>query len=204
MSILKTIKKNNVLRGICLDVYTIIDKFPGLTVGEIYRRYKAKYPHTDRSRAELAKRVNELMNWGAITATGDTICSVSGRKAQVWKVTGKLPERSPKLENLRSPLKESVTDPRQEALKIAEEVKQIVDKAIPMAEELEKHCSLITSSLKSGLLPLSTLNQMLKEQEVLATKTYLFGGKRKRAKARERADSLYFAISTLEYARDNL
>jgi hypothetical protein len=86
-------KNNNALRGIALDVFGIVCQTPGLTGGEIFRAYESKHPASavGRSRNEIAKRVSDLANWGAVKVDGTTICPESGRKASRWVPTGKMP-----------------------------------------------------------------------------------------------------------------
>jgi hypothetical protein len=89
----ETVKNSGHLRGIALDVFGIICSKPGLTAGEIFREYAALRPNTTRARNEIAKRVNDLANWGGVEAAGTTICPESGRKAARWVPTGEAPNR---------------------------------------------------------------------------------------------------------------
>ncbi|MEM4379216.1 MAG: hypothetical protein QXL01_00825 [Thermoplasmatales archaeon] len=91
---LRKAKESGIISGVALDVFEIIVNTPDLTVGEIYNRYVAKYPRTSRSRNELAKRVSDLKNWGAIRTNGETICSQTGRKAFTLVATGEVPNRT--------------------------------------------------------------------------------------------------------------
>jgi len=92
--VLNKIKENGLLAGIALEVYEILSANPGRTVGEIYQLYLKKNPGTTRARNELAKRVNDLRNWGAIASTGTVVCGFSGRDASMWTVTGNLPVKT--------------------------------------------------------------------------------------------------------------
>lgn len=85
------VKTNDQLRGIALDIYSILCRTPGLTGGEIFLAYERLRPVESerRGRAELSKRISDLANWGAIKADGITVCPLSGRKAQRWTPTGK-------------------------------------------------------------------------------------------------------------------
>lgn len=87
------VKANGALYGIALDVFGIVCKTPGLTGGEIFSQYERNKPleAAGRSRNEIAKRVSDLANWGAIKADGVTICPESGRKATRWVPTGQAP-----------------------------------------------------------------------------------------------------------------
>lgn len=84
---------NGLVRGIALDVLRIVEAKPDMTAGEIYKRYVKMNPGTTRSRNEIAKRVSDLKNWGAIKISGTKNCSLTGRKTSTWKMTGKMPER---------------------------------------------------------------------------------------------------------------
>jgi len=92
--VLNKIKEMGLLAGIALEVYEIISANPGRTVGEVYQLYVKKNPNTTRARNELAKRVNDLRNWGAIASTGTVVCGFSGRDASMWTVTGNLPVKT--------------------------------------------------------------------------------------------------------------
>jgi len=92
--LLEKIKDEGLLTGLKLDIYEIISENHGLTVGELAAYYKKRYPRTDRGRNELAKRVTELQQMGAIRTEGKIICSRSGRQAAVFVVTQELPDRS--------------------------------------------------------------------------------------------------------------
>lgn len=91
----ESVKASGKLRGIALEVFGIVCASPGLTVGEIWRRYAENQlllsKAARRSRGEISKRVSDLTNWGAIKADGLTICPESGRKAQRWVPTGAMP-----------------------------------------------------------------------------------------------------------------
>jgi len=86
-------KAAGTLSGIALDVFGIICKAPGLTGGEIFAQYSHSKPlaAADRSRNEIAKRISDLANWGAVKVSGSTICPESGRKASCWVPTGSAP-----------------------------------------------------------------------------------------------------------------
>lgn len=104
--LLNKVKENNLLTGISLDLYELICNNSNKTVGELYQLYVLKYPTTSRSRNELAKRVNDLKNWGSVTTSGTVICGFTGRNASMWCTTGKLPNKlnqTSSVEAYRSP-----------------------------------------------------------------------------------------------------
>jgi hypothetical protein len=84
------------LKGIALEVYGIVCRKPGLTCGEIAKLYSDRHPGTSRTRNEIAKRVNDLANSGAVRVAGKTVCPESGRNAAQWAVTGKAPKKKAK------------------------------------------------------------------------------------------------------------
>lgn len=88
---------NKLLNGICLDLVEILsnNKDP-ITVGEIYSFYKIKYPKTQRSRNELAKRISDLCNWGVVKPFGTKRCPITNRSANVYVLTGNMPNKEAK------------------------------------------------------------------------------------------------------------
>jgi hypothetical protein len=70
------------------NLLNIIEEKPGLTVGEIYLEYTKHHPRSERARNELAKRVNDLRNRGSVKVSGTATCSLTGRMASRWIVTG--------------------------------------------------------------------------------------------------------------------
>jgi hypothetical protein len=93
----ETAAQNGTLRGIALAVYTIICATPGLTGGEIFRKYADNNPNTSRARNEIAKRISDLVGMGLVNAIGETICPESGRKANRWAASGVAPTKDLKL-----------------------------------------------------------------------------------------------------------
>lgn len=96
-SVLKKIMSEKLLAGICLDVYKIINSNKNITTGEIWRKY-ASMNDNGRSRNEIAKRVSDLENWGAIKNVGIRECEVTGRLVKSYEVTGLLPDKTKKPE----------------------------------------------------------------------------------------------------------
>lgn len=85
--------KKVVLKGIAKDVLSIICDQPGLTGGEIFIEYKKKNPKTTRSRNELAKRISDLREYGAVKPHGKTLCPLTGKNVNKWYITGKQPTK---------------------------------------------------------------------------------------------------------------
>ena len=92
MSLFNKVEEDGSFGGIKLAVFRYICSNQGLTVGEIYNRYSRDNPDLKkRSRAELAKRVNELFNIGVIKKVGSVICPYSKRRAARWVASGSIP-----------------------------------------------------------------------------------------------------------------
>lgn len=91
------IRTKGLLKGVSLQVYEIVANKPGLTVGEMASVYLGTLEDPTvlgRSRNELAKRVSDLVGWGAIKVDGGkTLCPYTGRKANRYVVTGNLPTK---------------------------------------------------------------------------------------------------------------
>lgn len=97
LKLVDQVKNDTLLKGVALSVYEIICKKPGLTVGEIAVQYagtQADPTTLGRSRNELAKRVSDLVGWGAIKANGKTTCPYTGRQVNRYVPTGSMPERT--------------------------------------------------------------------------------------------------------------
>jgi len=92
--LLKAVKSENILKGICFDVFEIICESPGVTGGEVFLRYRAINPKTDRSRNEIAKRISDLRKMGAIKSYGSTPCPYTGKNVLRWAPTGALPDQT--------------------------------------------------------------------------------------------------------------
>lgn len=81
----------NMLKGVALDVYRIISESPNITVGEIYKQYRARRPKFGRSRNEIAKRVRDLEVWGAVSKAGKSVCDLTGKTVYTFCITGDVP-----------------------------------------------------------------------------------------------------------------
>jgi hypothetical protein len=89
----RKVKNEGKVKGICLDVFEILCESPGLTGGEIFMKYKKRYPRTKRGRNELAKRVTDLRHMGAVRARGMAYCPLTNKYVTRWFPTGQKPVR---------------------------------------------------------------------------------------------------------------
>lgn len=186
MNLLEEVKQSGRLKGIAMDVYEIIFHTAGLTGGEIWRRYKAMNPKTKLSRNDTQKRVNDLVNWGAVLPTGTkAVCAVSGKTVMTWKATGKVPTRTPQE---RAPAKAGKAEgigqkPNAEFEAIMAHARTRRLKA----EVLDQ----VRNSLKQSGHNLNELKRLLESSDKWYTGT---------ARARrQRRDALDYALRTLDY-----
>jgi hypothetical protein len=94
MSVLEQVSQSGVLKGVLLDLYTYLSAVPtGMTIGELHRTFKSRNPKTLRSRNEIAKRVLDLQEAGAVYKKGTTICPVTGRTVAVYFTTSDMPHK---------------------------------------------------------------------------------------------------------------
>jgi len=91
--LLRRVKKEGKVKGICLDVFEIFCESNGMTGGEVFMKYKKKNPRTKRSRNEIAKRISDLSGMGAIKAKGTAHCPLTGKNVTRWFLTGDEPVR---------------------------------------------------------------------------------------------------------------
>ena len=115
MSLLDEVKANGLVRGISMDVYEIIFKHVAaqgisLSGGVIHRKYRAMHPGTKLSRNETQKRVNDLVNWGAVKETGKGHCPVTGKLVKMWSITGKMPVKTPDPRRVRKDVALNASD----------------------------------------------------------------------------------------------
>lgn len=89
----QVMETEQMLKGIALDVYKIISESPNITVGEIYKQYRARRPKFGRSRNEIAKRVRDLEVWGAVSKAGKSVCDLTGKTVYTFCITGELPSK---------------------------------------------------------------------------------------------------------------
>lgn len=130
-------KAQGKLKGIALDVYSIICGTPGLTGGEIFRRYERMNPGTDRARNEIAKRITDLANWGGVRADGVTICPESGRMATRWVPTGEMPrvrERKNEGKAFVPDVKTPLVPSNEHLVKRNESLEQALNVSVELAE----------------------------------------------------------------------
>ena len=153
----ETLAQTKALKGIALDVFGIVCKTPGLTGGEVFREYVKMYPDTDRSRNEIAKRLSDLSNWGALDTNGTTVCPESLRTASRWVPTGVAPvakERRRGAQSLKTLITEAGAKVRQnqelatKAGEVAERAAALVRDghvrdAKPVLSALESRCRFI-------------------------------------------------------------
>jgi len=205
---MKTIQKNNLLRGVALDVYGIITRNPNLTVGEIFRKYKGKYPQTTRSRNELAKRVTDLESWGAIATTAAGRCPTSGRMAMKYAATGAYPKRTKRAKNdvrdlmvvVDKPTNDLVTSNDPKAIPNA--IKDAVKTAQGLRQsEGQLALSLLVQSLQQSM---PTYGPRLKALVEKLGKAKVFETKKGTKARRETHEAIDYAINTLEYALKNV
>lgn len=93
-NVYQKVEQKGLLRGVALDVFKIVCDNPGLTIGEISLKYQKLNPVKARARNELAKRVSELYQYGALVPYETVQCSVTGRQAARWKPTNQEPNRA--------------------------------------------------------------------------------------------------------------
>lgn len=88
----EAVVSQGLLVGIKMEIYEILYVSGPATVGEIATLYKDKYPHTERSRGDLSKRVSELVAMLAVVkASKQRKCPTTNKKINVWKLSGKMP-----------------------------------------------------------------------------------------------------------------
>lgn len=233
MTVTATIDQGKLLRGIARDLFEIIESHPeGLTVGEIYRLYKGKFPTTQRSRNELAKRVTDLKNWGAVMVSGYGPCPVTGRSAYLWVITGKLPKRinpaagesahASAVKVLLQTGQDMVADEIREFLAAEEAAKEFIEDLPPEtekpytvpAETLEglamasalsrkrEAARLMVDSVNSGEMHITTLLAMRRSCLERSYSLWTWPSTRKRL--RKEAEALEYTIRSLQFAREYL
>lgn len=200
MSIIDTIKQNGLLKGIALDVYEIISESPTSTVGEIFRKYKAKRPRFARSRNEIAKRVRDLEVWGAIRKDGAAKCEFSGRNVSTFIVTGKLPDRT-----VFKPLNPySFDEPTQEAslspldvTALLENKNEELAKAREAMTKLYEQVDNLLVAVEGGYNHFEALKHLQKEKSKKIRS--FFTTKATKAKLKKELDAIEYILSTFRY-----
>jgi len=88
------VKAQGLLTGIQLDLFEFLYCSGAMTAGELACLYKDKYPETDRSRNEIAKRVSDLAATGAIEkCDNQRKCPTTKKMINVWQLSGLLPTK---------------------------------------------------------------------------------------------------------------
>lgn len=87
----------------------------GLTAGEAFMLYKRRYPETNRSRNEVAKRISELKDKRLVAKKDTVTCCFSGRTVTEWGVTQKGVNYIKQCPNVFAVVAKTLTEPPQEA-----------------------------------------------------------------------------------------
>ena len=197
-SILETVKKERLLRGIALDVFEIITGEANQTIGEIAKKYQALRPKFKRGRNEIAKRVRDLETWGAVQKNGADVCSVTGKKVAMYKVTGKLPNRYavpvPARKATLSPIDVSALLEKKN-VEIAA-VKKNANEVAEKATALMKKANVLKVAVEGNVSSVAALKAVRAEK--LSSMTAFFKSKATRAKIRKEIEAIDFALRTLQ------
>lgn len=201
MNILETIKKEQVLTGVALDVYEIVTNDQGSTVGEIAKKYQAMRPRFKRGRNEIAKRVRDLEVWGAIKKNGTAPCSVTGKTVATYKTTGNLPNRHaiPAMDV------KAAEGAKLKAVDVAalletknDEIKKVKALAADVALEALKLNNRVTDLVKTvdgGVAEIATLRAVRAEK--LAKALGFFTTKKTRDALKKEIEAIDFVLRTL-------
>ena len=92
----KKIKENGLLSLRRFQVYEALCRVEPATGGEVFQEMKRLYGMTIPTNSNTTTRLGELRERGVAAEDGERDCSVSGYKAHIWVVTGKLPAEPPK------------------------------------------------------------------------------------------------------------
>jgi hypothetical protein len=111
--LIQEVALNGTVKNRNLQVFRIVCTNPGKTAGEIALAYKKSYVNAV-PRNEIAKRINDLKNFGLVKKSELRKCPVSGKLVATWTPTGSTTvNRTPKEttnKNLRSANGVLVTD----------------------------------------------------------------------------------------------
>jgi hypothetical protein len=83
IDVLEQITKEGMLSNMRLKIYKIICDFPNQTAGEIF--------HYKEMQTNQSGRFTELEQLGVIRSSGKRNCTITGRLAHTWEITGEKP-----------------------------------------------------------------------------------------------------------------
>lgn len=86
--LIQEVALNGTVKNRNLQVFRIVCTNPGKTAGEIALAYKKSYVNAV-PRNEIAKRINDLRNFGLVKKTELKKCPMSGKMVATWTPTGK-------------------------------------------------------------------------------------------------------------------
>lgn len=125
----RAIKESGILSQRRMEIYEVIFEYGPMTSAEVFmvlnKNNKARAITSSRT------RFTELRDMGAFYEAGERVCNITGRKAIVWDLTGKMPKEYEKPKTNA----EIIKDLKEENALLTSEVKELEEALLHMVNE---------------------------------------------------------------------